>query len=110
MAVSEPVNLVGDLPPLAAAEHFETLARGRATLVRRIVSTGQATPDGEWILQHHAEWVAVLAGSAGVQMAGEDEPRRLEAGDHMLIPAGVRHRVAWTAADQPTVWLAVHLD
>ncbi len=26
----------------------------------------------------------------------------------MLIPAGVRHRVAWTDPERPTIWLAVH--
>jgi cupin 2 domain-containing protein len=33
----------------------------------------------------------------------------LSSGDHLLIAAGVRHKVAWTDPDQPTVWLAVHL-
>jgi cupin 2 domain-containing protein len=32
----------------------------------------------------------------------------LSPGDHVIIPAHVRHRVEWTDAEHPTVWLAVH--
>ena len=32
----------------------------------------------------------------------------LEPGDHYWIPAGLRHRVASTAPDGPTIWLTVH--
>ena len=32
----------------------------------------------------------------------------LKPGDYVHIPAHARHRVAWTDAAQPTVWLAVH--
>ncbi len=28
--------------------------------------------------------------------------------DHVLIPTCVRHRVAWTDPERPTIWLAVH--
>jgi cupin 2 domain-containing protein len=110
MAGCGPANLIADLPSPSAEERFETLARGNRTLIRRIVSTGQATAPGVWLRQHHAEWVVVLSGEAGLHLGGEDSPRRLGAGDHALIPAGLRHRVAWTAADRPTVWLAVHFD
>ena len=34
--------------------------------------------------------------------------RDLRPGDHILLGAHVRHRVEWTDADTPTVWLAVH--
>ena len=52
--------------------------------------------------------MSVLAGSAGVLFEGEAEPRTLRAGDHLLIPAHTRHRVAWTDPDRDTIWLAVH--
>jgi cupin 2 domain-containing protein len=32
----------------------------------------------------------------------------LSPGDHLLIPAGCRHRVERTDLTQKTVWLAVH--
>jgi cupin 2 domain-containing protein len=41
-------------------------------------------------------------------MEGEDSPRILRPGDYVEIPPHVRHRVAWTESDAPTIWLAVH--
>ena len=76
--------------------------------IERIVSTGQASPPGFWYDQEWAEWVLVLSGSAGLLFEGDDEPRVLRPGDHVLIPPRARHRVAWTDPKQPTVWLAVH--
>ncbi len=40
----------------------------------------------------------------------EDEEVSLGPGDHLLIPAHRRHRIAWTAPDEVTVWLALHFD
>src|SRR5215204_3145177 len=73
-----------------------------------IVSTGQASPPGFWYDQPLDEWIVVLAGSAGLLVEGEDGPRTLRAGDHVHLPAHCRHRVEWTDAARPTVWLAVH--
>ena len=49
----------------------------------------------------------LLRGAAGLAIWGEGE-RRLSPGDHIFLPAHLRHRVTWTAPDEPTVWLAVH--
>jgi cupin 2 domain-containing protein len=40
----------------------------------------------------------------------EDEAqiRTLQPGDFVLIPAHRRHRVEWTDASEPTVWLALY--
>ena len=48
-------------------------------------------------------------GSASLQIEGEEAPRILRPGSYVEIPAHIRHRVELTDADQPTVWLAVHL-
>jgi len=101
-------NLLAGLPARLPDELFETLAAGGGVSVERIVSTGQATPPGEWLCQDRHEWVALLAGAAGLRLEAEAAARRLAPGDWLLIPAGTRHRVEWTAADQATVWLAVH--
>ncbi len=108
MARIEIANLF-DAVPAAAEETVATLleASGGVRLVR-IVSTGQATPEGEWYDQDDNEWVAVLSGRAGLKFEGEDEIRVMSAGDYVDIPAHVRHRVEWTDADAPTVWLALH--
>jgi len=76
----------------------------------RIVSTGQASPEGEWYDQPDWEWVALLKGAAGLRIEGEAEVRALAPGDFVHIPAHTRHRVEWTAADEPTVWLALHYE
>jgi cupin 2 domain-containing protein len=76
--------------------------------IERIVSLGQQSPPGFWYDQPWAEWVMVLAGSAGLRFEGETEVRVMSAGDCVLIPARARHRVEWTGKDQPTIWLAVH--
>jgi cupin 2 domain-containing protein len=101
-------NLLAALPQDLAAEQTIELLANANVRIERIVSTGQASPPGFWYDQDWAEWVMVLAGSAGVLIDGEAEPRVLRPGDYVLIPAHRRHRVAWTQAERPTVWLAVH--
>jgi cupin 2 domain-containing protein len=64
--------------------------------IERIVSLGQASPPGFWYDQPWAEWVVVLAGSAGLHFEGETEVKVLSSGDYILIPARVKHRVEWT--------------
>lgn len=99
-------NLFADLPRSPAQELLTVLVGAPDVRIERIVSTGQASPPGFWYDQEWAEWVVVLAGTAGVLFEGEASVRELRAGDHVTIPAHVRHRVEWT--DRPTVWLAVH--
>jgi cupin 2 domain-containing protein len=77
--------------------------------LERIVSAGHASASGHWLEQGRDEWVALLEGEA--ELAFEDGSRlRLGPGDHVLIPAGERHRVDWTRSDPPCIWLAVHAD
>jgi cupin 2 domain-containing protein len=97
-----------DLPtPLEDEEQFTRLIPDRGVLIERIVSTGQATPPGEWYDQERDEWVVLLQGEA--ILACEDGPTlNLRAGDHLLIPARKRHRVEHTSADPPCIWIAVH--
>jgi cupin 2 domain-containing protein len=102
-------NLLADLPERRTEEVFLTLAEQGGAKIERIVSTGQASPPGFWYDQGATEWVFVIAGSAGLLFEGETEARLLRSGDYLEIPAHKKHRVAWTDAAQPTVWLAVHL-
>ena len=90
-----------------AEEFVELVAGGHGVSIERIVSTGQATPVGHWLDQPRNEWVVLLEGEA--ELAYDDGSRlRLGPGDHVLIPAGERHRVEWTRSDPPCIWLAVH--
>jgi len=92
------------------AETFDTLLESGAVRIERIVSSGQATPKGEWLTGERREFVAVVTGRARLSFAGEAEPIALGPGDWVDIPAGLRHRVDWTDPDQPTVWLAAYIS
>ena len=102
-------NVFADIPERLAAEEITPLLTSPHARIERIVSYGQASPPGFWYDQPDSEWVVVLAGAAGVRFEGEAETRRLGRGDYLHIPAHARHRVEWTAAQEPTVWLAVHV-
>jgi cupin 2 domain-containing protein len=101
-------NLFAPLPDAASGEVFDELLRGSAFRLERIVSTGQATPPGEWLDQPLAEGVVLLAGRARLRFDDEPAARELVLGDHVLIAPHRRHRVEWTDPEQPTVWLAIH--
>ena len=104
-------NLYSGLPnSRRSVEMFEPLAEGRGLRIERIVSTGQTTPEGEWLDQEQSEWVSLLLGSARLLIEGEAKERCLAAGDWLLLPAHCRHRVTWTSDREPTVWLAAHFE
>lgn len=102
-----PANLFS-LPPDTAEEVFTEILRTQDLLLERIVSTGQATPAGEWYDQERDEWVVLLTGRAVLLFEGDPAPVELLPGDHLLIPAHHRHRVESTTSDPPCVWLALH--
>jgi cupin 2 domain-containing protein len=101
-------NLFDDVPRVLAAERVDVLLETPAIRVERIISTGHATPPGEWSDQARDEWVVLLRGRARLRIDGEPDERRLNVGDHLLLRAHVRHRVEWTDPSEPTVWLALH--
>ena len=103
-------NLFADLPNHADQETLVDLLKRPGVRIERIVSTGQSSPPGFWYDQAHGEWVAVLAGEARLRFEDESTARTLRAGDFVDIAAHRRHRVEWTHAGEPTVWLAVHYD
>jgi cupin 2 domain-containing protein len=99
-----------DLPDiLPDTEIFEPLCPDAGVLIERIVSSGQVTPVGEWYDQERDELVVLLRGEATLSF---DDGLSLEmnAGDYILIPAHRRHRVDYTSAVPPSIWLAVHAD
>ena len=102
-------NIFADVPRSLDSEQTRPLWTDGNVRIERIVSTAHATPEGDWYDQDHAEWVVVLVGSAGLRVEGENAVRALKAGDFIALGAGVRHRVEWTSADEPTVWLAVRV-
>ncbi|WP_039852776.1 cupin domain-containing protein [Magnetospirillum fulvum] len=101
-------NLFDEISPAATEEEVTPLLSRPGLRIERIVSTGQASPPGFWYDQDQEEWVMVVSGAALLRLAEEAEPRRMGAGDYLLIPAHCRHRVDWTDPMVPTVWLALH--
>jgi cupin 2 domain-containing protein len=101
-------NLLRALPRDGGEEIVTPLVSSPALRIERIVSTGQASPPGFWYEQDWTEWVLLICGAAELRIDGEAAPRRLAAGDYLLLPPRLRHRVEWTQAEPPTVWLAVH--
>jgi cupin 2 domain-containing protein len=92
----------------ADRETVELLLERPGVRVERIVSTGQASPPGQWYDQAGDEWVTLLAGRATLRWA-DGALSELAPGDWVLIPAHARHRVETTSAAPPCVWLAVHV-
>ena len=92
---------------LTVEEVFEILARGRDLTIERIVSAGHSTPEGQWYDQMTDEWVGLLQGEAQLRY-GDGSIQQLQAGDWILIPAHLKHRVDRTSQSPPCVWLAIH--
>jgi cupin 2 domain-containing protein len=88
-------------------EYSETLIPDRGILIERIVSKKHASPPGFWYDQDQDEWVALLQGNAKVSWF-DGHARDLNPGDWLFIPAHEKHRLEWTSADPPCIWLAVH--
>src|SRR5215467_10330404 len=103
-------NLFARLARTSTDEEITALLATPNVRIERIVSTGQASPPGFWWDQEWDEWVVLLSGSAGLRFESEADTRELKAGDYLHIPAHARHRVEWTDASEPTVWLAVHIS
>lgn len=88
-----------------AGEEIKTLFAIEDVRIEQIVSRGQPSPDGFWYDQPDEEWVVLLKGTATLSVEGEENVE-LGAGDYVLIPAHVRHRVERVSDD--ALWLAVH--
>ncbi|MBX3411179.1 MAG: cupin domain-containing protein [Pirellulales bacterium] len=99
------MNLLAGIPTSIPDEVTDVLLTADHLRIERIVSHGQASPEGFWYDQPQHEWVLVLRGAARLEF--EHDTRELCAGDCVNIPAHVRHRVAWTTRDEPTIWLAI---
>ena len=93
------------VPAELPAELTTVLVEGADVRIDRIVSRGHASMPDAWYEQVEAEFVLLVQGAARLEFEAFDLD--LAPGDWVELPAGVRHRVAWTAEDEDTVWLAV---
>lgn len=107
-------NLLQDIPGDMPEEIFASLGGGPSTTqdvrVDRIVSRGQASPEGYWYDQDEDEFILVVQGAAKLTLNENGQHRHIEmsAMDWAFLPAHMRHRVDWTTPDENTVWLAVY--
>ena len=100
-------NLFREVPTSLPEELVLNLLQDKQIRIERIVSTGHASPDLFWYDQGEHEWILLLQGRAKLRFQDEDQPVTMKPGDYILIRAHRKHRVEWTAPDEPTVWLAI---
>lgn len=98
-------NLLRSANETRDGEHIHQLLSVDALRIERIVSHGHPSPVGFWYDQPDPEWVVLLQGAASLTIEGRGNVD-LGAGDYLLIPAHLRHRVETVSAD--ALWLAVH--
>ncbi len=98
-------DLPKDLP--LNFELFEPFISGEDLTVERIISTGQQTPENQWLEEDQDEWVLLIQGEA--QLKFEDGiKKKLLPGDYLHIPKNSKHKVESTSTDPPCIWLAIH--
>ncbi len=102
-----PFNFFQDIPTALSEELVEKVLSTSTVRIERIVSSGQASPQGFWYDQAEHEWVVVLSGQALVELEGHKELINLVPGDTLHLPAHTKHRIESTALLQTTIWLAV---
>jgi len=100
------MNLFENIPESAPKEIITELLSADGVRIERIISFGQSSPEGFWYDQKENEWVLLLEGSATLRLE-EGGAVDLKPGDHLLLPAGKRHRVEKTDEHKRTVWLTI---
>ena len=99
-------HLHDDIPTALPDELVTVLAGGDGVRIERIVSRGHCSPPGHWYDQDDDELVVLISGAARLEL-GDGSEVALGPGDWIDLPRRCRHRVAWTAPDRDTIWLAV---
>lgn len=88
-------------------ELFQSILSNDNLSIERIISTGQKTPDEQWLEQDKNEWVILLQGEAEIALEN-GVSKILKAGDYIHIPKSTKHKVKRTSAKPHCIWLAVH--
>ncbi|MDY0014998.1 MAG: cupin domain-containing protein [Bacteroidales bacterium] len=88
-------------------EIFETLLSSKNVLIKRIVSFGQTS--NEWYNQQTDEFVILLQGKASIMYENGDLVS-LQKGDSLWIKAHEKHKVTYTSASPPCIWIAIFFE
>lgn len=99
------MNLYEKIQP-SAEETITILHEDNNIRVERIISSGQTSPEGFWYDQDENEWLTLVQGKAVIGYA-DGGMLSMKAGDTLFIPAGKKHRVAYTAENELSIWLCV---
>lgn len=100
------MNLLDHIPDRLPEEFVEILASSPGVRIERIISAGHVSPPDFWYDQDEHEWVCVLRGEGHIAF-DDGEVAELKPGDWINIRAHRKHRVTYTSAEPPTIWLAV---
>jgi cupin 2 domain-containing protein len=92
----------------SAKEVFIKLFGNNNCIVEKIISTGQSTPENEWLEEDSDEWVILLQGESEINFYN-GENNKMGKGDYLLIPSNTKHRVVRTSKNPPCIWLAIHM-
>lgn len=84
-------------------ELISVLEQNDRVRIERIISTGQQS---DWYDQEETEFLVLLEGRAQLVFA-DDQTITLEKGDTLLIRPHQKHRVSYTSAEPPCIWLCV---
>ena len=101
-------NIFTHLPKKIPNELFDLLVSAKSLKLERIVSQGQKTKAGKWLVSKRAEFVILLKGAAKLSFKNEAKAIKLKPGDYVNIPAHCAHRVEYTHPKQKSIWLALH--
>ena len=101
------MNNLFDITKLSTcAEQFEEVLSNEHLKLERIISFGHPTPAGEWYDQEEMEWVALIKGTSTL-LYKDGSTVEMKAGDALLIPPHMQHRVEQVSED--AIWLALFI-
>jgi cupin 2 domain-containing protein len=110
-SASRPRHILTGVPGRLEEEQFDTLLQTPGVRLQRVISPpAHAMGADEWFDQDEDEFVLVLQGRGALILEGQEQEVVLNPGDYLRLPAGLRHRIAWTDAQIPTIWLALHFQ
>ncbi len=99
-------SLFSNIPHNLQKELIESLIQTKNCRIERIISKGQATPEGKWYCEKQNEFVLLIKGEADLLIKNK-KIITLRSGDYINIPSHVKHRVERTSKKEETIWLAV---